>query len=88
MRQLNDFLGHGTFVENVRIEPLTPVFIDFDGIFHFGASTRKYSPRKNLSVRDHLKEEEDVDNVVLPHQELELDVQYCRFCFMNSPEMF
>lgn len=78
------FLGHGTFVENVRIEPLTPVFLDFDGAFHFGASTRKYAIRQNLKRSDSFNKEEDsFDNVTLPTDEPELDVLYFFFLLNN-----
>ncbi|CAD6186315.1 unnamed protein product [Caenorhabditis auriculariae] len=37
--------SHGTFIGNVRISPLTVVFIDIGSQFQLGASTRKYAVR-------------------------------------------
>jgi len=42
------FLGHGTFVNNIRISSLSPVFLDPDQCFHFGASTRRYFLREKV----------------------------------------
>ncbi|CAK5013513.1 unnamed protein product [Meloidogyne enterolobii] len=38
--------SHGTFVNNIRISSLSPVFLDPDQCFHFGASTRRYFLRE------------------------------------------
>lgn len=40
--------SHGTFVDNVRISALAPVFLNVDQSFHFGASTRRYFLREKL----------------------------------------
>ncbi|CAK5074472.1 unnamed protein product [Meloidogyne enterolobii] len=42
--------SHGTFVNNIRISSLSPVFLDPDQCFHFGASTRRYFLREKDDV--------------------------------------
>ncbi|KAI6178509.1 FHA domain-containing protein [Aphelenchoides besseyi] len=44
--------SHGTFVNGVKIEPLQPVFMDYNDDFHFGASTRKYVVRPRTIMDD------------------------------------
>uniref|UniRef100_A0A1I7WYD3 ZP domain-containing protein n=1 Tax=Heterorhabditis bacteriophora TaxID=37862 RepID=A0A1I7WYD3_HETBA len=36
-------LSHGTFIGNIRLEPLRVIFVDIGAPFHFGASTRKFN---------------------------------------------
>lgn len=62
--------GHGTFVGKRRLEPYQPVFIEEGGIFHFGASTRRYILRGRLELAD---EDEEGNKDMLP-QEHELEV--------------
>uniref|UniRef100_A0A914L8R7 FHA domain-containing protein n=1 Tax=Meloidogyne incognita TaxID=6306 RepID=A0A914L8R7_MELIC len=53
--------SHGTFVNNIRISSLSPVFLDPDQCFHFGASTRRYFLREKLINRDADNGEDDVE---------------------------
>ncbi|KAI1722100.1 FHA domain-containing protein [Ditylenchus destructor] len=65
--------SHGTFVEKNRIDALTPVFLEYDSMFFFGASTRRYILRTSLDVRDSRNSEGgDSEGITFP-EELELD---------------
>uniref|UniRef100_A0A915CLS9 FHA domain-containing protein n=1 Tax=Ditylenchus dipsaci TaxID=166011 RepID=A0A915CLS9_9BILA len=63
--------SHGTFVEKTRVEPLKPIFLDFDTMFFFGASTRRYTLRNSLDIRD--SHDDEADGTTLPQKQLELD---------------
>uniref|UniRef100_A0A914HAM8 FHA domain-containing protein n=1 Tax=Globodera rostochiensis TaxID=31243 RepID=A0A914HAM8_GLORO len=58
--------SHGTFVDNVKIPALSPVFLNTDQSFHFGASTRKYYlGEKSLSssgAGDEMDEDFELEN--------------------------
>lgn len=53
--------SHGTFIDNVRIPALSPVFLDLDQCFHFGASTRRYFLREKLITNRETGDEEQDD---------------------------
>ncbi|KAL3116051.1 hypothetical protein niasHT_007351 [Heterodera trifolii] len=65
--------SHGTFVDNVKIPALSPVFINSDQSFHFGASTRKYFlGEKSLnSTGEEMDQEMELENG--PQKQNELD---------------
>jgi hypothetical protein len=68
------FSGHGTHIVKTRIEPLKPVFLDLDTTFFFGASTRRYTLRASLDIRDPHNEDETEGATTLPQKQMELDV--------------
>ncbi|CAD5209623.1 unnamed protein product [Bursaphelenchus xylophilus] len=59
--------SHGTFVRNVKISPLHPVFLDYNDSFRFGASSRSYIIREKVLP---YTEEQDAP---LPESEIEVD---------------
>ncbi|VDO18757.1 unnamed protein product [Heligmosomoides polygyrus] len=64
--------SHGTYLGNIRLEPLKVVFVDIGVPFHFGASTRRYTLRLKLVQS---KETEDEEREKMPsEQELEVRV--------------
>ncbi|ETN78186.1 FHA domain protein [Necator americanus] len=66
--------SHGTFLGQVRLEPLKVVFVDIGVPFHFGASTRRYTLRLKLIQS---KENEDEEKEKMPsEQELENVTEY------------
>lgn len=66
--------SHGTYLGNIRLEPLKVVFVDIGVPFHFGASTRRYTLRLKLVQS---KETEDEEREKMPsEQELENVTEY------------
>lgn len=79
------FKGHGTFVSNTRIEPLKPVFMDFDATFNFGVSTRKYTLRSRI-VGDSTTEDNEKDGVENETYVLEKDIELENITEFNTAQ--
>ncbi|PAV77744.1 hypothetical protein WR25_22721 isoform B [Diploscapter pachys] len=71
--------SHGTFIGDVRIEPLKVVFIDDGSVFRFGASSRKYTLRIKLSSSADMEDSSDrmPDEIELENK-TELNTAYNR----------
>lgn len=64
------FLGHGTWLGKVRLQPLQVVFVDVGQIIQLGASTRRYVLRTKLEQANN--EDEEMAEKLPNDQELEV----------------